>query len=191
MATLMAIFDDVDVNVQYGYCFSESNQAIAVMKIPAAESVAIAKRLRRQALRCSARPIWGKARIKGKPPSSLLAVLCWRLARVLAPVSWLDCRACAMIHRCLSATKKKGLSHQPRQALLVGKANAGEGVTSGLGAAHRAQCGLWSRNGDCCKQSVKSQVGREARSKTPYACAAMATMPNAPGPLWLPITPPV
>ena len=45
LATLMAIFDDMGVNVQYGYCFSESNQAIAVMKIPAADSVAIAEKV--------------------------------------------------------------------------------------------------------------------------------------------------
>ncbi len=45
LATLMEIFDDMGVNVQYGYCFSEENQAIAVMKIPAAESVAIAEKV--------------------------------------------------------------------------------------------------------------------------------------------------
>ena len=45
LATLMAIFDQANVNVQYGYCFSEANQAIAVMKIPAAESVAVAEKV--------------------------------------------------------------------------------------------------------------------------------------------------
>lgn len=45
LATLMEIFDDAGVNVQYGYCFSEADQAIAVMKIPAAESVAVAERV--------------------------------------------------------------------------------------------------------------------------------------------------
>ena len=45
LATLMSIFDEMDVNVQYGYCFSESDQAIAVMKIPASDSVAIAEKV--------------------------------------------------------------------------------------------------------------------------------------------------
>ncbi len=45
LATLMTIFDEADVNVQYGYCFSEANEAIAVMKISEADSVALAEKI--------------------------------------------------------------------------------------------------------------------------------------------------
>jgi hypothetical protein len=45
LSKLMEIFDEANVNVQYGYCFSEANQAIAVMKIPAANSVAVAEKV--------------------------------------------------------------------------------------------------------------------------------------------------
>ncbi len=45
LAKLMDIFDEADVNVQYGYCFSRNETAIAVFKISAADGVAIAERI--------------------------------------------------------------------------------------------------------------------------------------------------
>ena len=45
LAKLMAIFDEANVDVQYGYCFSEAEAAIAVMKIAAADSVAVAEKV--------------------------------------------------------------------------------------------------------------------------------------------------
>ncbi len=45
LATLMELFDEMDVNVAYGYCFSEGVRAIAVMKISASQDVALAQKI--------------------------------------------------------------------------------------------------------------------------------------------------
>ena len=45
LAKLMAIFDEADVDVQYGYCFSSAAGATAVIKISAADSVAVAEKI--------------------------------------------------------------------------------------------------------------------------------------------------